>query len=105
MWQLYISLLLLRNEYIRKKVIARITVYFVATAHMGIITLNIAAVPFMVINEPFYIWMPLITFLVSPLVGGSYCMFNRLENYWRHKAGMPLIHDRLAALFTSPVKK
>jgi hypothetical protein len=43
--------------------------------------------------------MPIITCLVSPVLGGTYCMFNRLENFFRIKADMPLIRDRLEALF------
>jgi len=69
---------------------------FVAVAHMGIILLNALAVPFLIWKEPFWIWMPMITMLVSPVLGGTYCMFNRLENHYRFKAGMPLIDDRFA---------
>jgi hypothetical protein len=47
-----------------------------------------------ILMEPFYIWMPIITMLVSPLVGGAYCLFNRLENHFRRKALLPLINDR-----------
>jgi hypothetical protein len=71
----------------------------VAAVHLIIIFLNLVSVPLLIAYEPFYVWMPLITFLVSPLVGGTYCMFNRLENYYRAKAGMPLINDRIGALF------
>lgn len=68
-----------------------------------IITLNLISIPFVVAYEPFYIWMPIITFLVSPLIGGNYCMFNRLENFFRFKAGMPLIEDRMGALFKGDI--
>jgi hypothetical protein len=61
--------------------------------------MNVAAIPFLIINEPFWIWMPVITVLVSPLITGTYCMFNRLENFYRGKAGMPYIKDRLDELF------
>jgi hypothetical protein len=60
---------------------------------------NFVAIPLLIKYEPFYIWMPLITFLVSPLVGGTYCMLNRLENHFRALAGMRLIEDRIAELF------
>ena len=52
--------------------------------------------------------MPVITFLVSPLVGGTYCIFNRLECLFRLKAGMPLIEDRVGHLLeviTKEVKR
>lgn len=80
--------------------IYRLAAHFVAVTHLLIIALNLISVPLVIAFEPFYIWMPLITFLVSPLVGGAYCMFNRLENHCRSKADMPLIHDRIGALFT-----
>lgn len=67
---------------------------FVAAVHMIIIGLNTLAIPFLIWKEPFWIWMPLITMLVSPVLGGSFCMFNRLENHYRYKAGMRPIADR-----------
>jgi len=70
-----------------------------ATVHLVLIAMNVLAVPFLIVNEPFWIWAPLITFLVSPFVGGTYCIFNQLENLYRLKAGMPLIKDRLDQLF------
>ena len=72
---------------------------FVAGVHLIILGLNIVSIPCVLAYEPFYIWMPIITVLVSPLVGGTYCVFNRLENHFRAKAGMPLITDRLGNLF------
>ena len=71
----------------------------IAVVHLAMIALNLISIPFLIVLEPFYIWMPLITFLVSPLIGGTYCMFNRLENHYRQKAGMPLIQDRVGELF------
>ena len=76
----------------------KLLAHFVATVHLLIIALNLLSIPAVIAFEPFYIWMPIITFLVSPLVGGAYCMFNRLENYYRSKAGMKLITDRFQSL-------
>lgn len=72
---------------------------FVAFVHIILIVLNLASIPCVILWEPFYIWAPIITVLVSPVIGGSYCLFNRLENYFRVKAGMPKIYDRLYNLF------
>lgn len=69
-------------------------VYYVAIIHVCVIFVNILSIPFVIIYEPFYIWMPLVTLLISPLTGGTYCLFNRIENYYRLKANMPKIHDR-----------
>ncbi len=71
----------------------------VAIIHLMIMILNLISVPFVIAYEPFYIWMPIITFLVSPVIGGTYCLFNRLENHFRAKAGMSLIEDRIGELF------
>lgn len=75
----------------------------ISITHIAIIILNLASVPFLIWKQPFYIWMPLITLLVSPLIGGQYCMFNKLENYYREKANMPLINDRSEA-FVEEIK-
>ena len=61
--------------------------------------MNMLSLPLLIYFEPFWIWMPLITILVSPLLGGSYCMFNQLENVYRKKAGLSEIEDRLVDLF------
>jgi hypothetical protein len=47
---------------------------------------------------PIYIWLPIISILGSPLLGGSNCYLNRLENKFRMKALMPLIDDRFEDL-------
>lgn len=88
-----------------KSLIYRICAHITAIVHLLIIVLNLLSVPFVIAYEPFYIWMPIITFLVSPLVGGPYCMFNRVENEFRSKAGMPLIHDRLGHLIEVVLKR
>lgn len=74
-------------------------VKFIAGVHLIVIFGNLVAIPCLIYYQPFYIWLPIITFLVNPMVGGSYCMMNRLENHYRSKADMPLITDRLAELF------
>lgn len=75
----------------------KIMVYIISIIHLLMIFLNLIAIPFLIIYEPFYIWMPIITLLVSPVIGSTYCMFNRLENYFRIKAGMDIIQDRFQA--------
>lgn len=72
----------------------RSLVRFIAVVHTLVMVMNTVAIPLLIIYEPFWIWMPIITFLVNPMVGGSYCFMNRLENLYREKAGMPLINDR-----------
>ena len=79
-------------------------VRLVAFFHMIIIGGNLIAVPYLIINEPFYIWLPMITVLVSPVIGSTYCMFNRLENHYRRLAGMELIDDRTAHFIYKELK-
>ena len=73
----------------------KVAAYIIATLHLTIMALNLLSIPFMIVAAPFYIWMPIITLMVSPLLGGTYCVFNRLENFYRIKADLPLIQDRL----------
>lgn len=73
----------------------RILAHIVAAIHLIMIGVNTVAIPMVILYEPFYIWMPIITFLVSPFLGGVYCIFNRLENDFRRKAGMREITDRI----------
>jgi hypothetical protein len=53
------------------------------------IWMNTLAIPALVYYQPWYIWMPLITMLVSPVLGGTWCIFNQLEDHYRNKAGLP----------------
>lgn len=75
----------------------KIIVRTIAIIHLVMIGVNCISVPLILLNEPFYISVPLITLLFSPLIGGTYCMFNNLENHFRRKANMPEINDRTEA--------
>ncbi len=75
----------------------KVIAYTIAVIHLLIIGTNLISVPLLLIYQPFYICMPLITMLVSPVLGGTYCMFNRMENFYRIKAGLSPIHDRLGS--------
>ncbi len=65
----------------------------ITIVHLGVYLVNTISIPFIMYKTPFYIWMPMLTMMVSPVLGGTYCMFNRLENYVRVKAGMPTRTD------------
>lgn len=56
--------------------------------HVVLMALNTISMFYLVIYEPFYIWVPMITILVSPLLGGQYCIFNHIENIYRIKLGL-----------------
>ena len=79
------------------KVEASISGTCIAIVHMMVIVLNTLAIPCLIYYQPFYIWMPLVTMLVSPVLGGTYCIFNNLENKYRVEAGKEPIEDRVTA--------
>lgn len=71
----------------------------IGTIHLILYALNIASVVMLIVKTPWYVYIPMLTLLSSPLLGGIYCIFNQLENHFRAKAGLPLIHDRFSDLF------
>jgi len=68
--------------------IYRILSFVVSAIHQIIIYGNTIAVLFLIIKQPWYIWLPVGTCILSPLLGGSLCIMNRLENKLRIKAGL-----------------
>jgi len=74
-------------------------VKLIAVIHLVLIGLNTAAIPVVIYMEPWYIWAPIVTMLSSPLMGGTNCIFNNIENYFRVKADMPEIEDRISEAF------
>ena len=60
----------------------------VFAVHQVMIGMNTLAIPAVIYYEPWYIWMPIITMLVSPVLGGTWCIFNQLEDYYRDRAGL-----------------
>lgn len=69
-------------------------VNLVSVLHLLLLIVNTVSVAFLIAYMPFYVWVPLISLLASPIMGGHYCFLNRLENLYRGKAGMPFIVDR-----------
>jgi hypothetical protein len=72
----------------------------IAGCHLCLIFGNCICLAMLIGFQPVYIWLPMISLMVSPVIGGSHCFMNRLENHYRLRAGMPLITDRLEELFT-----
>ena len=69
----------------------------IAGIHLLLILANLVSLACLIAYEPFYIWLPFLTLVSSPMMGGTHCLFNRIENIYRVKAGLPLITDRLEA--------
>ena len=71
---------------------------FIGFIHWIIVIMNFAAIPCLMVYTEWYIWMPMLTVLVSPFLGSSYCLFSRIENIMRIKACMPLTDDKMNTL-------
>ena len=88
---------------VTKRTLYGLVARIISLIHILLIVGNLISVPFLVLYTPFYICIPLITMLVSPVLGGSYCLFNRLENYFRYKAGRPQITCRVNSLYKGDI--
>ena len=61
--------------------------------HWSLYLINCIAGIWLIIYEPWYVAVPLITILANPLMGGQYCVLNNVENMFRQQLGWPLIKD------------
>lgn len=52
---------------------------------------NIFAIIPLILFQPWYIFMPLVTVLGHPIISGAFCGLNNLENHYREKAGWTII--------------
>lgn len=58
----------------------------VNAAHRLIVMINIISLVFIVSYAPWYFWLPILTVMLSPLVEGTYCFINVLEDKLLEKA-------------------
>jgi hypothetical protein len=65
---------------------------YVAFVHQFLIWTNTLAIPFLIYYEDWYIALPIIALLYSPLFGSRFCILNRLEDIYRRRAGMRSYH-------------
>ena len=63
--------------------------------HIAIIIGNTIAIPMLMLYQPFYIWLPIVTYLCSPMIGGVYCPLNRMENHFRRLSGQEQFTDKM----------
>jgi hypothetical protein len=73
-------------------------VTLIVVIHNIVIAANLLSVLLLLIYTPFYIWLPMLTLLVNPILGGKFCLMNQTENYYRKLAGLPTIKDRAEEL-------
>ena len=83
-------------QYYYYKCIAKL----IAVSHLLLILGNLACIVFLVGHQPIYIWLPLLSLMASPIMGGTHCYLNTLENIYREKAGLPKIVHRLQAFLS-----
>lgn len=63
--------------------------YFIRYCHYLLIACNTVSIVFLVAYVPWYVFMPVGTILMSPIVGEERCILNLLENSFRIKGGLP----------------
>ena len=73
------------------KLLYRLTFYFVVTTHHLAILGFIASVPLVIINEPFWISLPIVGWIMYLMFGRLNCPYTVLEDYLRRKLNMPEI--------------
>jgi hypothetical protein len=54
---------------------------------------NLVAMVMIIIHMPWWIALPMITFMGNPMIGGLYCAYNNIENRYRERLGWPLIDE------------
>lgn len=66
--------------------------YIVRCVHWVVISANTLALFIVPFTLPWYLWIPLWTLLLSPVLGEDRCILNQLENKCRIKGGLePII--------------
>lgn len=69
-------------------------VVITALVHLGAILMTLQGLYWVLNNVPLYVGITCIFFVTSPAFGGSLCILNQLESYFRMKAGWrPLDED------------
>ena len=73
------------------KLLYRLAFYFVVTTHHLAILGFIATVPLVIINEPFWISLPIVGWIMYLMFGRLTCPYTTLEDWLRRKLNMPEI--------------
>ena len=74
-----------------KRLFYKLAFYFVVTTHHLAIFGFIATVPLVIIKEPLWISLPIISWIMYLVYGRLTCPYTVLEDYLRRKLGMPEI--------------
>lgn len=77
----------------------------VVIGHAVIILLNTLAPFFLAFRTPWYVSVPLITALFSPVIGASYCALNQLENYFRERLGLRQIEGYVTTFYVNELRR
>lgn len=75
------------------------------TLHMLVVIINMVAFFVLPFTYPFYIWIPLNSFILITIFSRQLCPATRLENYFRQKVGMPTIGGFIGHYIFQPIKK
>ena len=73
------------------KLFYSLSFYFVVTTHHLAVLGFIAAIPLVIVNEPFWISLPIVGWILHLMFGRLACPYTRLEDWLRRKLDMPEI--------------
>ncbi len=65
--------------------VTKLLLFFVRVIHEALIWGNFIAIPLLILLQPWYIWLPIVSCIASPLLDGVNCRMVRLENKLRKK--------------------
>ena len=94
-----------RQQFIVKTVLLRIALFSIIALHFYVVIGNLIAMFIIPFLAPWYIALPIISFIVSITFSGQPCPLTRLEDKIRHKLGIPQIKYFVGYYIVWPLKR
>ena len=66
-------------------------IYFIALTHLGAMSITFYSIFWIMMNVKWFIGVAMIFFATSPAFGGTLCILNILEDFFRVRAGWPIL--------------
>lgn len=83
----------------------RLALILIVVIHLIIVFINIVAIPFLLIYTPWYISIPLISFLIRLATVERICPLTNIENWIRRKLGMKEIKTFIGHYIIKHIKR
>ena len=100
---MYYNFLMVTRE---RKISDQIILYSIIISHHTYIFLFIISLPVMILNAPWYISVPLLSWFLNAAIGqGWICPWTALENKYRKRVGMPTIDTFVKHYYIKPYIK